>query len=601
MKRPTRQEKWVLKLLVCLFAVTAFFYSVTIPAWEAPDEVAHFRFATFLLDNSRLPDQRVDRFGEAHQPPFYYTLAAIAISLADRTNPTGIWVANPNFMRLPGQLDNQINAIHSSSDTFPYTGHALALHLGRWLSLLCMAGVIWLNVRLGWLIFPERMWLGLAAGGITAATPQFLFIAGVMNNDSLLALLTAAGWVALVRAIDAPTQVRRWWLLGILAALALLTKLSGFTVGLMAGTALLWLSRRERSWAMLGRGFVGLAVPALFLTGWWFVRNQTLYGDPLGLTVYRTVFAANSRSTPLDWAELGQFVQIHFRSFWGQFGWMGVLMPGWVYTGFLFLVVASGLGIVLHLIRVRGRIRVDSTYGISLIILAGAILAQELFVLWTITGCNQSCFQGRYLFPVIGPLMLFLALGLSHWLPTRWIRPGLAGLIAGLFLLAVAIPPWLISPAYPMLSLPKWRLWTVDEWLDDLYGESIALRGYDIAVESNDSSSDQPNQIELTLYWQVIDRVDFDYTAFVHLQNSGGQTIAQSDKVPGLDGNFPFTRWRIGDIVADRHFLILPQETLPTDTTLRVGLYDYRTGQRLPVTSAGSIVGDVVELIPTWR
>lgn len=596
---PTKREKRSLGLLVGIFVAVAFVYSVLVPAWEAPDEIAHYRFSTFLLEQGSLPDQRVDRFGEAHQPPLYYALAATLISLADRTDPSGMWVANPDFMRLPGQLGNQINAIHSSRETFPYAGHALALHLGRWFSLLCMAGVVWLSVCLGWMIFPNRRWLGFVAGGIVATTPQFLFISGVMNNDTLLALLTAGGWVVLGQVINAPTQVRRWWLLGVLASLALLTKLSGFTVGLVAGLALLWLSYRRRSWTILIRGGLGLLVPSLLITGWWFLRNHMRYGDPLGLAVYREVFAANGRSTPLSWADLGQFAQTQFQSFWGQFGWMGVLMPNWVYIGFFILTLAGGAGLVYRLYRAR--IQIDSARDTLLIFLLIAILIQEIFVLWTITGCNQSCYQGRYLFPVIGPLMLFLTLGLERWLPTGWPRPIFGGMLTAMFVLAVVVPFWLIIPAYPTVPLAKWRLWAIDQRLDRLYGTSIALQGYDLVLEPARDSNGQTNRVVLTIYWQLISQADFDYTAFVHLLDADGHTIAQSDQSPGMDRGFPLTKWWPDDIVSDRHTLIVPQGVQDEQISLRVGLYDYRTGINLPVVSRESPADDGLDLIPVVK
>src|SRR5207247_330605 len=60
-----------------------------------------------------------------------------------------------------------------------------------------------------------------------------------------------------------------------------------------------------------------LALLAL-LTGWWFIRNQILYGDPLA---YRLLNASAifPRETPLTFAE---FWQINLPWFWQTF-WVG--------------------------------------------------------------------------------------------------------------------------------------------------------------------------------------------------------------------------------------------------------------------------------------
>src|SRR5262245_49634841 len=89
----------ILVLLPLAFALVAGFNSVVVPLWEAPDEPAHFAYATHLLDAGDLP-RMVAGGGptEAHQPPLYYILVAAFMAPIDRSDPSGAFIPNPRFV-----------------------------------------------------------------------------------------------------------------------------------------------------------------------------------------------------------------------------------------------------------------------------------------------------------------------------------------------------------------------------------------------------------------------------------------------------------------------------------------------------------------------
>src|SRR6185503_5040686 len=78
---------------------------------------------------------------------------------------------------------------------------------------------------------------------------------------------------------------------------------------------------------------------ATVISGWWYVRNWGLYGDPFGLAAFRGEFMTQpfDSVSPAAWA--GALAQLH-DSFWARFGWMNVTAPAWV----IGLVVAIELG-----------------------------------------------------------------------------------------------------------------------------------------------------------------------------------------------------------------------------------------------------------------
>ncbi len=110
----------------------------------------------------------------------------------------------------------------------------------------------------------------------------------------------------------------------------------------------------------------------------------------------------------------------------------------------------------------------------------------------------------------------------------------------------------------------------------DILGQPgiISLQGYDVAR--------QADALRLTLYWRNEAQTQFNYTTFVHLQNSSGQTIAQKDGPPG-GGIYPTSLWEVGEVVADPVLIPLPSKSGLTNFHFIVGLYRGDTGERLGV------------------
>ncbi|MDQ7029130.1 MAG: hypothetical protein Q9O62_04810 [Ardenticatenia bacterium] len=89
--------------------------------------------------------------------------------------------------------------------------------------------------------------------------------------------------------------------------------------------------------------------------------------------------------------------------------------------------------------------------------------------------------------------------------------------------------------------------------------------------------------LSITLYWLSRRPTPMNYKVFVHLTGpDGGRPLAQSDGDPG-GGYTPTSRWVAGELVPDRHRLDVPDDLPPGDYLLWAGLYDFSTGERLPV------------------
>jgi hypothetical protein len=107
-------------------------------------------------------------------------------------------------------------------------------------------------------------------------------------------------------------------------------------------------------------------------------------------------------------------------------------------------------------------------------------------------------------------------------------------------------------------------------------GDSLVLIGGDFS-----ETALHPGQtLAYTLHWQAIDSIAQDYTVFNHLVDAEGNMIAQQDSMP-QQNLYPTSLWDPGEIVVDPHAISLPIDLEPGVYTLRVGLYESETGQRL--------------------
>ncbi len=91
--------------------------------------------------------------------------------------------------------------------------------------------------------------------------------------------------------------------------------------------------------------------------------------------------------------------------------------------------------------------------------------------------------------------------------------------------------------------------------------------------------------LDVIFYWQALEAPKLDYNIFVHLTDEAGELRAQQDGAP-LAGRAPTSWWRPGDVFKDAHTLSLPDDLAPGTYHLAVGLYDWASGERLPLRSS---------------
>jgi len=98
-------------------------------------------------------------------------------------------------------------------------------------------------------------------------------------------------------------------------------------------------------------------------------------------------------------------------------------------------------------------------------------------------------------------------------------------------------------------------------------GGAVELMGYRLERRIG-----EPKALEVTLRWRALRKLDRDYTSYVHLVSESGQTVAQSDHLPG-GRYYPSSMWRPGEELADTHILALPPASPDGALRIEAGMY----------------------------
>jgi len=439
-------EKLLFWLILLGYAIVGILFATQTPAWQAPDEPAHYNYVAQVTDSCcpvieegdwqsdyqqqlttvKFNEEYLDRLDtiqyEDHQPPLYYLLATLPYVITD--------------------------------------GSLIAVRL---FSVLLGGVVVVLTYVIGKCVFPNRPQVALGAMALVAFHPQHLAMITSVNNDALgeVAIAVALLWmVRYLQTDDVPV-----WQLGLIMAVGLWTKTTTyFLAGVIPLAILLKWHMQKRPVKALAKAWAVFLVIAMGIGGLWWVRNIGVYGFPdfLGLAAHDAIVADQLRTADYI-TEYGmdvytqEMARVTFNSFWGQFGWMAVpldnVLGGWIYRGFALLMLAGASGLIIARLPRQTDTETDSdsrrTQINVWIILSVTLILAVLAYLYYNSEFLQ--WQGRYMFSGLIPFALILIYGLdawrdrllSRWEMSRWLTPlvlmGLA--VLDLYLLFVVIVP----------------------------------------------------------------------------------------------------------------------------------------------------------------
>jgi 4-amino-4-deoxy-L-arabinose transferase-like glycosyltransferase len=565
---------WLLIIIVA-FLVLGLIYSVTVPLFESPDEVWHFAFADHLAKGGGLPvfaEKKSAFLREGGQPPLYYAAVALAILPFDRADFPN-WVrfnaSHPAVTR--GATSDTPNIfIHTAREDPPWTGSVLAVHVARLISLLfgalTLVGIYFVGG-----IATGRGDLALVGAALVAFTPEFVFICSSVNNDSLAAMTATWVGVAALQISNFKFQISKRYAIGagILLGLGLLSKLGGLIlVPLVAFAVLLrWLRQRSLLKFEIWYLTFGIFGMAILISGWWFVRNIALYGDPLGWSVWLSDIGVRT-PTPALWQLVPELPAL-FRTYWADLP--GFPLSNLVYVALAAVTLVAVVGLFKSQIsnlkyqtcdlQPATCLKFDIWNLIFVLAWLGIVVASVLRYMQTTPAA-----QGRLLFPALAPIGVLMASGLGAWTRRAWLPGFVAG---GLFVLSLAAPFVLIQPAFAKPVLQK--LPAGMGLSGARFGDRVELIGMRL------SDHVEPGGIlrvttywRVTSYWHTLQTMQRDQRLLIRLMRPDGNSAGQLDATLGTN-LYPTTLWRPGQIIVDTHD-VRADADLPLGMELRVHL-----------------------------
>ncbi len=397
-------------IILLIYVILGTLYTIETPAWQAPDEPAHYNYVQFIAEEGRLPKLRPGDYPaayleeikaqgfprsmsidslryESHQPPLYYIVAAVVYRMS-------------HVLGEP---------------PMPLTLRFFSLILGV-LNLV-------VTYRLMRAAFPSSPLLALGTTAFAGLLPMHVAMTAAVNNDVLAELLlNLLAWDLILTRRKGWTP-REGLKIGVLLGLAFLTKMQTYIAFGLVALALLW-----DTWQAKGENalsfkealrYGGVVYGTALLMGLpWLLRNAALYGpdDPLGMVRHDQVVigqltTAQYLAQRSLWDLLRAFVTTSFQSFWGQFGWMGVVLHPRIYRTLALLSAMAVLGLGHLFISWPPSSEHISPHArrSTFLFTAWAILT-TLSYIWYNTKYVQH--QGRYLFPALIPWGVALTIGL---------------------------------------------------------------------------------------------------------------------------------------------------------------------------------------------
>lgn len=433
--------RWLDILVAAIGCFFALIYAWTNPVFEAPDEPEHLAYVNFVASRKTLPNQnQVGQFvPQGHHHPLYYVLAAaIVVAIEPDDQIEGNLTPNPSNVRWGGR---------DSNVPVYYPPHKVASELNtkhvrivRSVNAVLVGIMAFLAIQLARRYVPDPF--PLVAGLACSTLPQFTFIGGAISNDILAALLSLATLYALSVAVEKST-LKQWIWVGLWLGLAILAKKSCLVMIVPTVlAAMIALPKKEGPKARLQDRILWMSVclgAAFVICGWYFIRNQMIYGEVLATRMEEvTNFPLVDPKPMTDRYFATTFLRISLTSFIGMFGWMNVQLDEPI---LLLYALAGFVGIMPCL--------------------ASAFDANERRVWWicvttilaTIAGVyvynlTYTQPQGRLFFPCLGAVSLLVAMGCRTLLSRASRNQPVMILAIGLILTSLNACSWQVNRSF---------------------------------------------------------------------------------------------------------------------------------------------------------
>lgn len=390
-------------ILLLLFFMLYFMWSIIIPYDRAPDENSRYKLVEYLFSNSRLPVGDIPKLS---------TCNTYGVSYAFR--PYTPMIVSALFMKIASFLGIGASGLI-------YVARLVSVITGT----LTVAFLILISKELN---FKYKYLLPCIMGLI----PQFAFISAYVNMDSYATLSTAVIIYAWIKGIKTRWDRYSTGMLALGITICLGSYYNAYPY-LIISAAIFLIShikyyKEKKSkkilTSLLVKSIIIIAI-ALVFAGWYFVFNYVNYGEFLGTAATEKIMnkyssyicrpdvrRANTyygRGYSLLYMLMADYwVRLTLLSLIGMFDYMSLVCPDAIYVFYIGFLMIGFFG------KMRKTYIEPKIKALDIAYIFAMLGVTALSLLYSYTEDYQP--QGRYLYPAMVPFMIFIVEGLHHYL-----------------------------------------------------------------------------------------------------------------------------------------------------------------------------------------
>lgn len=399
--------------LECIFYILVFgaiaVFAILQPFGEPPDEINRYKVAQYICVHGKLPigsDPEISIGGYGASYAFQPILSYIIMGYLMR--PFFYFTQNFYILSYIARFVNVIIGVIMAVYVRKLSKEIFDGHLIQWVFTL-------------FIVF----------------LPQNLFLHSYVNTDSMAALSTAIIIYACIRGLKDNWSKRTSITLSIGIILCALSYYNAYSIILCSILLFIFSFLRKENdvfkielKSLLQKGTF-ISVIVLIGISWWFLRNAYLYnGDIIGMKA-RTQCAIETcipQLNPLTKETIQNtghpvsylfretlFLHTLYESFIATFGTMNIYTYPFIYTAYKFIFAASLLCLLLppvsKSVTYLKKVPDSSRTFFNILMVFDMVIISSLCIWYSYSWDYQP--QGRYVLPLLIPLMYFISIGIS--------------------------------------------------------------------------------------------------------------------------------------------------------------------------------------------
>jgi len=424
LRKPDIYQYLLIAILLLGFA-RGMMYANLMPPWGILDEEQHFDYIKRLAEDHTKPivgetylsQEILDNLFEVRRWETFHW------PTPNSQTPEDMWIEVYSYQGYQPPLYYFLlapfYAVVSGSVLFK-------LFFLRWVTVILSLFTVWIAIRWTKDLFPSQNLLPYFVGLILVLIPERTMATSRINNDALLEVFGAVFLWLSTRAITGGLTPSRARWVALTLALGVLTKVSMGALGIVL-LVIIWVNRRRSD---LVKSCLWMAGILSVLVLPFVAYNWIVYGDLTGIAGFKRLLASSGELPVQPFSIAGLFNALidtfaHFWVVWWKSSGIGSnpVLKG-IYLLLALLTVFSIVGVVFSL---RARHRAGTSW--SRLIVSVYLVLIGLYVLALLTSyfsgqdspiIQEPEIQGRFLLPVVVPIVMLFSVGLYSFPCWRW-------------------------------------------------------------------------------------------------------------------------------------------------------------------------------------